>query len=505
MTLGWPILGWTRDYLQQPDGPQYQEPWVYTDEQARFILNWFGIDAEGDWLYRYAMLRRMKGWGKDPVGATICGVEFVGPCRFGGWDHGEPIATPNPAAWIQTAAVSKEQTRNTMTLFPGLFTPKAIEEFGIDIGKEIIYADRGRRRIEAVTSSPRALEGGRASFVLKNETHHWIRANEGHEMAAVIARNTAKSRDGEARVMAISNAHAPGEDSDAERDYDAFRQGADGMLYDSIEAPDKFDFNDDDQVKSYIPRGDSDWVSRERLLAEIRDPRTTPAMAYRYYLNKIHAEEDKPFDRAKWAANAKPDYVVAKGALITLGFDGSISRDHTALIGTEVETGHQFVVGYWEPEMIGGELKIDTVAVNETIAFAFDEWKVWRLYADPSKWALHLAKWAGDFGEDRIVSWPTTLYRKMATSFAQYRAEIHAGELTHDGDPRFTAAIVNSHKHMMYFRDDDGEMMWLIQKERPDSPLKVDAAYAGGLSAHARRDALAANAHREKEVVWGSV
>ena len=161
----------------------------------------------------------MKGWGKDPLGAVLAAIELVGPCRFSGrWDaNAEPIGQPHSAAWVQTAAVAKDQTRNTMTLFPALFSQRAIGEYGIDLGKEIVYARGGRCRIEAVTSSPRALEGGRATFVLKNETQHWLN-NEGHAMAEVIARNAAKSRDGSARVLAITNAHRLGEDSDAERE-----------------------------------------------------------------------------------------------------------------------------------------------------------------------------------------------------------------------------------------------------------------------------------------------
>jgi hypothetical protein len=435
----------------------------------------------------------MKGWGKDPLGAVLCCIEMLGPCRFSHWEQGKPVGKSHTAAWVQTAAVSRDQTRNTMTLFPSLFSPQAIEEYGVDIGKEIIYADRGRRRIEAVTSSPRALEGGRSTFVLKNETHHWLAPNEGHEMAKVIARNVAKSRDASSRALAISNAHAPGEDSDAEHDFEAWKLKPAGILYDCLEAP-PTDLENDDSVMQGITaaRGDSHWVSPDRLLAEIRDPRTTPAMARRFYLNQIVAEEDKPFDVQKFAALAKPGYVPAAGKLITLGFDGSLSRDHTALIGTEVSTRHQWVVGYWEPR--GDPPEINFAEVDQTVAYAFAEWDVWRLYADPSKWRRYLAFWASQFGEDRIVEWATTLYRKMAQSLAQYRATIEAGDMTHDGDRRLVAALGNAHKRMLNMRDDDGELLWIIQKERPDSPLKIDAAVAGSLSMQACEDAIASGA-----------
>ncbi len=493
-TLGWDIIKWACDdaYALQPDGPQAGQPWRYTDEQAVHLLWWYAIDDHGRFVYRYGMYRRMKGHGKDPYGASLCYVEFVGPCRFGGWDaNGYPIAVSHPAAWVQTAAVSKDQTRNTMTLFPGMISPKAQEEFAIDIGKEIIYAERGKRRIEAVTSSPRALEGGRATFVLKNETHHWRAVDEGHEMAKVIARNTAKSRDGSSRVLAISNAHAPGEDSDAEHDYEVWKQGhTHDFLYDSLEAPEDTKLEDDDSLRAglHAARGDSHWLDVDRLLAEIRDPRTSAAMARRFYLNQIVAEEDKPFplDQFKTLAQKKD---VEKGALITLGFDGSLSRDHTALIGTEIRTGYQWVAGYWNPQDHGGEIPVHEV--DETIAYLFDRYDVWRMYADPHKWGTYLAKWAGLYSDDKVVSFNTTQYRRMAQWLAQYRVSIIRGDLSHDGDQRFVSAIGNSYKHMLTFVDEEGELMWVIQKERPDSPLKIDAAIAACLSWQARNDAIA--------------
>ncbi|TET95559.1 MAG: terminase [Dehalococcoidia bacterium] len=503
-TLGWQILGWTREYLLQPDGPKAGEPWVFTDEQARFVLNWYAIDQGGRFVYRYGMYRRMKGHGKDPLGAALCCIEFVGPCRFDRWEDGEPVAKPHMAAWIQTAAVSREQTRNTMTLFPGMISPRAREEHRIDLGKEIIYADDGRRRIEAVTSSPRAVEGGRATFILKNETHHWISSNEGHEMSKVIARNAAKSRDGSSRVLAISNAHAPGEDSDAERDWDTHRKisqglsSAPGLLNDSLEAPEDTDRADDESLRVGLlgARGDSEWIDIDRLIAEIRDPRTTPAMARRFYLDQIVAEEDKPFDRKRFEGLKRHGYKVKDGALITLGFDGSMRRDHTALIGTEVGTGYQWVVGYWEPDVTdrGDEPWIAVDEVDETVDDAFARWQVWRMYADPYYWSGHVSAWAGKYGADRVISWATNQYRKMGFALLSYRNAIQESALSHDGDRRLIGAVGNAHKHMQSFRDDQDNFMWTIQKERPDSPLKIDAAMAAVLSWEARTHAIAEGA-----------
>lgn len=514
-TLGWDGLGWSAEYALQPDGPLAGDPWKFTPEQARFLLWWYAIDEQGRFVYRSGMLRRMKGWGKDPFAAAIAFIELVGPCRFSHWQNGQPIAQRHFAAWIQAAAVSRDQTRNLMTIFPGMISHKAIVEFGIDIGKEIIYAGGGRQRIEAVTSSPRALEGGRATCVIKDETHQWISSNEGDEMSKVIARNVAKSRDGSSRVLAISNAHAPGENSDAQKDFETWQKGTQGLsdttdfLYDCLEAPEDTELDDDESLHMGLlaSRGDSEWVSPERLLAEIRDPRTSAAMARRFYLNQIVAEEDKPFDYEQWMTLVKSGYVVPDGSLITLGFDGSIDEDHTALIGTEIATGHQWVIGYWIPTVPNrttGIEEIDVEDVDNTIDDTFRRWKVWRANFDPYKWRDMIAAWAGRYGADIVTSWSTTIAKKMAPSLLAYRNAIQLGALTHDGDRRFAASIQNAHKRMLNSTDDDGNRMWLIYKEHQGSPLKIDAAMAGCLSWEAYTAAIAAGATAEEEagVMW---
>lgn len=505
-TLGWQILGWTADYLQHPDGPDAGKPWRFTDEQARFVLWWFAIDDRGRFLYRAGMYRRMKGHGKDPVAAVLAAVEFVGPSRFGEWRRGEPIAVSRPAAWVQIAAVSRDQTRNTLTLFPGLFSQQAIDEYGIDLGKEIIYAHHGRERIEAVTSSPRALEGGRSTFVIKNESHHWLQNNEGHEMSATIARNSAKVG---GRVLAISNAHNPGENSDAERDWESYRKMADkltpggGFLYDSLEAPDVPDLGDMDALRGGLiaARGDSTWLDVDRLAAEIVGPPGTPApTARRFYLNQIVAEEDKPFSREKWDRLLRP-VTIPDGDLITLGFDGSISRDWTACIATHIKSGYQWPIGIWEPRQgSAGRVEIPIADVHAAIEQAFSRWEVWRFYGDPYYWTEQMAAWAGRYGDDVIVEWKTTALRKMAYALLSYRNAIEGGEVSHNGDGRFSSAIGNAQKHMQTFTDDLGEPMWTIEKERPDSPFKIDPAIAGCLSWQARLDAIASGVLEEGDV-----
>jgi hypothetical protein len=510
-TLGWEVLAWTAEYLRQPDGPNAGQSWRYTDEQARFILWWFAVDAHGRFVYRYGMLRRVKGWGKDPVGATLCAVEFVGPCRFAGWDaDGDAVVAPHPAAWVLTAAVAKDQTRNTMTLFPGLFTDAAVNEYGIDLGKEIIYAHQGRCRLEAVTSSPRALEGPRSTFTLKNETQHWLKNNEGHDMAEVIARNSTKSRDGSARVLAISNAHEPGEDSDAEHDYEAWlavksgKSSGAGFLYDSIEAQPGVDLANDLQLRAGLraAKGDSVWLDEDRHVEEILDPRNSRSLSRRFYLNQIVAPEDVWISEEEWDAVAKPRQVAPKTRIV-IGVDGARFEDALGIVATDVTSGYQWPLGVWEkPEHADDEYEHPMDEVDGVMVDAFDRYDVWRVYIDPGSQLGNitplLEKWQGRWGQKRVLPWYMNRLRQTAIACANYAAAVRTAALTHDGNPTMASHVKNAVRKKLQMYDDDSKPLYVIYKDRPGSPRKIDLGAAGVLSWEAFGDCVAAGKARNK-------
>lgn len=502
-TLGWQILDWQYAYLRQPDGPDAGTPWVYTDEQLRFFLWWYAVDELGRFVYRRGVFRRMKGHGKDPLAASLAATEFIGPCRFGGYDsNGMPVAIPHTSPWVQIAAVSKDQTRNTMTLFPGLFSPDAITEYGIDLGKEIIYARAGQARIEAVTSSPRTLEGGRASFVIKNETHHWIIGNEGLEMGKVIARNLAKSRDGAARSLAITNAHDPAEGSEAEADWEAYQaitQGrsiATGFLYDSLEADPDTSLVDTDSLRAGLidARGDSNWLDVDRLIEEIHDPTTPPSMSRRFYLNQIIASEDSWLSPAEWGACADPRKILADKEAVTLGFDGSVRDDSTALVMCRVSDGHLMLLGCEQkPDgAAGDDWRVDQPYIDALVYQAFDRYNVVGFYADPPHWQDYLDKWTAEFGErltvvaskQRPLEWWTNRLTAMVPALERFHEAVLGQQLTHDGDSVLSAHVLNARRRIT-------RAGISIAKENPVSHRKIDAAMAAVLAYEARADAVA--------------
>ena len=118
-TLGWEVLNWVAEYVLTPGGDHAGEPFMPTLEQARFVLWWYAVDENGQFVYRDGVLRRMKGWGKDPLAALSLWLSCVARWRSRIFRcKGDPVGKPRYAAWIQIAAVSQEQTKNTFSLFP---------------------------------------------------------------------------------------------------------------------------------------------------------------------------------------------------------------------------------------------------------------------------------------------------------------------------------------------------------------------------------------------------
>ena len=481
--MGWAALEWSAVWLRQPDGPDAGSVFRFTREQLRILLRWYEIDAAGRFVHRRGAVRRMKGWGKDPFLAALASIEFLGPCRFAGWDaSGLPVARPQPSAWIQVAAVAKDQTRNTMTLFPGMLTA-AVDEYGLDLGKEIIHSRAGGR-IEAVTSSPRALEGGRPTFTILNESQHWLPTNDGVEMGRAIRRNAAKSRGGESRSMEINNAYQPGEQSVAESTHLAFLEKSPGLYYDSIEAPAVEDLTDEGAVKAalLLARGDSTWVDPDRLWQEIADPSTPESVTLRYYLNQVREAEETWADLDAWRSGAVGELLADRDA-VALGFDGSIRDDSTALIACRISDGLLQPLRFWEKPAgpAGYSWQVPRDDVDQAVRAAFDRFRVVLMYADPPHWETYVDKWAADFGEKRVMEFWTGSQRRMGEALERFRSAMVARELRHSGDETLTGHVGNA---VAVQRGST------VQVAKRTHVQKIDGLVAAVLAFEARGDAI---------------
>lgn len=520
-TIGWDQLGWAGTNLQHGRG----KPWRYTLEQARFLLWWGSVDERGSWNYRDFVLQRLKGWGKDPVGGTLIYLELLGPCRVAGMDRHGPIATDCPEAWVQTAATSLEQTKNTMRLMPGLLTPEAKSHYGVQVGKELIHAGGDERLAQAVTSSPATLEGARSTFVLKNETQHWDSSNGGHDMDAVIERNATKSPDGAARTGAITNAPEPGMDSVAERAWDAYlasvegRSLTTGILYDSLEAPPDAPLTAEaaPEVVAAV-RGDSDWLVVDRIVQSILDTRNPPSRSRRFWYNQRVAAEDAWADPLKVDAASRDDS--SRSGDLVLFFDGSKSDDATGLVACRVSDGHLLTFGVWQrPAGVAGEgWIVDRSDVDRTVRSVLDTGQVVAFYGDPSHtrdtdetgfWDSVIDGWHRDYGAGlnhwavrsgdgkHSILWDMTSperTKQFTEAAMRFTAELDDGAVTHDGHPALRL-------HMKQARRAPNRWGVSLAKEHRESKRKIDLAVCAVGARMLRRIVLNSPTRRRSGVV----
>jgi hypothetical protein len=294
--------------------------------------------------------------------------------------------------------------------------------------------------------------------------------------------------------------YAPGEVSVAEDTHVEHAKGAlPRLLLDHKGAADDAvpDLGDDRALLAELHHGYGPFagvMDLPRLMAEIRDPRFDENEQRRYFLNQRRAGAARWVDPQVWAARADPTVTVADGEPITVGFDGSISRDSTTLLGCTRDR-HWFVIAMWErtPGRTGDGWVVPQAEVDQAVADTFARWRVPRFYGDPREYRAWLATWAERYGKDVVAEFPTNSAGRFAPAVLAADAGIRSGELTHDGDPRLARHVANAHKLYVRLRVDDGEARpFVLQKDRPHSPRKIDGAVAGVLADAARIDALAA-------------
>lgn len=520
-TLGWGVLNWWASYVKSPGGEHAGEAFMPTLEQARWVLWWYAVDEDGKYCHRNGVLRRMKGWGKDPLAAALALVELCGPVAFSHFEGDEPVGKARHAAWVQIVAVSQEQTKNTMSLFPVMISAKLKDDYSLEVNKTIIYSEVGGR-IEAVTSSPHSMEGNRPTLVIRNETQWWVEASAGHMLAGVIEGNVTKIPG--SRTLSICNAHIPGEDSVAERDYDAFQavmsgQAVDvGTLYDALEAPAGTPVSEipsqRENPEGYeagveklregilIARGDSSWLPLDSIVESVLDVKNPVTESRRKFLNQVNAHEDSWIAPREWDANTRPGEELLKGDKITLGFDGSKSNDWTALVAARVSDGCLFLLGVWNPDKHGGE--VPRADVDATVRSAFERFDVVAFRADVREFEAYVDQWGQDFKKSIKVNASANnpvafdmrgQQKRFALDCERFLDAVLAHEIEHNGNVVLRQHVLNARRHPTNFDAIS------IRKASKDSSKKIDAAVCAVLAFGARQDYLMSKKNRTRRAV----
>lgn len=538
-TLGYQVLDFMSEMLAAPDKSEF-EPFVPYWEQEDFILNWYALNPEtGKRRYHRGVLGRSRGWGKSPLLAALAIVEALGPVVFDGWDaEGQPVGKP----WsevrtplVQIAAVSEEQANNTWTPVLQMLREEApIHDYVYGFEPmDTFVALPNKGRMEKITSSARTVKGARAVFAVLDQSEEWVSSNGGIRLANTMRANAAKVG---GTTVESPNAFVPGEGSVAEGSHAYWEQikagnvRDDGLLYDHREAPGDTDLSDRDSliVGLRVAYGDASGhpdgcvihdppclpghVDLNRLISTIWDPGQDVQQSRSDFLNQITHASDSWLSRPEVMAAVDVMKTVDDTEPIVLGFDGSRGRakghaDATAIIGCRVSDGHLFEIGIWEqpknftPTKDEPFWQIPVDEVELVLHNTFRDYRVVGLYADPSGWASNVAAWEAKYGHRLRVKAhrdaPMTMWpRGKGVQIAEYVKKLHDAvvnrECSIDGSSVFVRHLLNARRR----HKTSGVLLY---KSFPESPDKIDAAYAAVMAWKARLDAVSKGVGRKRK------
>lgn len=516
----WPTLGpQIADFIEQNlvfgPGDLRGQPAILDDEKRAFVYRMYevfprGHAQAGRRRFKRVGLSLRKGTAKTEFAAWIAAVELhpEGPVRCTGWTAGgDPIGGPVSDPYIPMVAYTAEQSEELGYGALCVILEHSTLADDFDIGLERITRRKGGGKAVPLATAPDARDGARTTFQHFDETHRFTLPRLVRAHRTMLA-NVPKRYRADAWSLETTTAPEPGTGSVAEQTMDYARAVADGRVRDSRlfyfhrQASDGHDLNTDEGRSAAVLEAsgpNAAWSDHESIVDQFRDPTADRAYLERVWLNRLVQSTSQAFDVQRWRQLAKPTEI-APGSLIVFALDGSLFNDATAIVATDVASGYQWLVGLWEkphvvnPDPAAPVWKVPEDEVDATVRALFEKYQVWRFYADPPYWRDWIKAWTAEYGSERVIEWWTNRRRQMAEALRAYDTAMKTGAVTHAGDPDFTRHIANARRDDLPARDEQGQPLWIIRKERPDSPLKMDAAMAGCLAWEARNDAIAANA-----------
>jgi len=491
------------------------EPAVVDGEKRALLYRAYevyprGHPKAGKRRFNRVAISLRKGTAKTELAAWIVGVELhpEGPVRCDGFDaYGNPVGRPVKDPYIPMVAYTEEQTEELAygALYAILSEGEDADLF--DIGLERITRIGGDGKAVALAAAPDSRDGARTTCQHFDEPHRMVspRLKQAHQ---TMLANIPKRPLAEPWTLSTTTAGVPGQGSVAEGEKQYAEDVAAGKVRDAKlfyfhrSAGPSHNLETQEGLEAAIVEASGPvvaaWSDIEGIASLYHQPDTDRSFWERVWLNRWVASDRQAFDPIRWDDLAYSE-TIPEGDPITVGFDGARWRDACGFVATHVETGWQWPLAVWENVDQLDDWEVTDAQVDGALADVMDRWDVVLLHADPPRFESNVARWAGKWGDKKVLEWYTNRPLWIGKSMRAFATAQRTGALGHNGDKDYARHIANARKGDLKIRDDDETPLWTIYKERPDSDKYIDLAMAGCLSWEAQRTVIARGGWERKK------
>lgn len=464
-TLGFTRVDWIEAHCRVPGGVYEGESLVFNGWQLFCSVNFHRI-REGavvdprrllaPFVYRRGVVVGPQKCGKSPWGAGEILCDAVGPSLFAGWardgdvyrceDHGcgcgweygyepgEAMGVPRRKSLIGLLAYSEDQTQNVYEPMQTMVASGPLEE-QIKVREGFLRLPN-RGMILPMTAAARSKLGKPLTGALGDESGLYTKSNKVLDTWQTIRRGVAGMQ---GRTLELTNPWDPMENSAAQQ---AFESRRPDLFRYYRKPPAELDYKrkrDRAKIHAYV-YADSPWVDTKSAI----DPEaeelveTDPTQAERFFGNRLVQGLGSFLTEKLWTD--RQVLIRAERKHVSLGFDGSKTGDWTALRAETFE-GFRFTPTYgpdarptfWNPAEWEGT--VPRGEVDAAVYELFDRYEVSRFYPDDDPiWSTQTDEWVLEFGEQRVLPFPTRSITRMYPALDRYLNDLKEAITTHDED-----------------------------------------------------------------------
>ena len=459
-TLGNRVIKFIEKYCVHSSGDYLGEPIVLRDWQKEIIRELFELREDGSFKHHTAYISTPKSNGKTELAGMLAVYGLLG--------------SGNASPIIPVVASSYDQADLVFGSAKAMIQNSELRHF-VDIQeRKIIVKDNPNAYILRVPCVAGQNDGLRpAPFGIFDEIHE-MTGNK--EKAHLVIQNGLRKR---TNTIGINITTAGVENSLAYRLYkyaksiEAGEIEDEGFYFKIYEADQELDINDPKQRSKALEQSNpalDDFVDREQLERAFQQ---IPENEFRrYFLNQWTSTAERWLPAGVWE-QCYEEKKIEKGSKIILAFDGSYSRDATALIGiSDEERPHIEVLGHWERPVTENNLwKVPREEVILRIKEIFRDYEVLEFVVDPMGWHNELNELEEIYGSEMILYYEGNYRKKMAQACSRFYTAVMEKDLSHDGD-------FNLFQHLINCVPKETPQGTLVTKINKSSARKIDLAIA---------------------------